>query len=276
VKFLLSFLLFAVLQNAAAAGLYDTLDDMRSGRSHCPATAQNIPALRPVAALDQAARELARGGGLEQSFKQSGYRFLRTSAINFSGDFANAGEYMARKGYCRQLQDAGLSEVGLYQDARQLWIVLAAPYAPSAGVSTAAGGRYVLDLVNQARARARSCGGTAFAAAPPLRWNDLLALASQRHADDMARSNYFSHAGRDGSNPGVRAERAGYRYRAVGENIAAGTQMTPEVAVAGWIKSPGHCANLMNATFTEMGAAFATDARSEMGVYWAQAFGAPR
>ena len=61
-----------------------------------------------------------------------------------------------------------------------------------------------------------------------------------------------------------------------GENIAAGSQMTPETAVAGWIRSPGHCANLMNPGFSEMGAAFAVDARSEMGVYWTQAFGAPR
>ena len=145
----------------AAAGFYDTVDDMRAGRRHCPATAQSAPPLRPVAALEQAARDLARGGNLEQSLKQSGYRAQRSSAINFSGDFAGAGEFMARQGYCRQLQDAGLSEVGLYQDARQLWIVLAAPYAPSAGVSAAAGGRYVLDLVNQARARPRNCGSKA-------------------------------------------------------------------------------------------------------------------
>jgi hypothetical protein len=46
--------------------------------------------------------------------------------------------------------------------------------------------------------------------------------------------------------------------------------------VAGWIKSPGHCANLMNPAFTEMGAAFAVNNRSEFGVYSAQAFGTPR
>jgi uncharacterized protein YkwD len=32
----------------------------------------------------------------------------------------------------------------------------------------------------------------------------------------------------------------------------------------------------MNPNFVDMGAAYALDARSEMGVYWAQAFGAPR
>jgi uncharacterized protein YkwD len=46
--------------------------------------------------------------------------------------------------------------------------------------------------------------------------------------------------------------------------------------VKGWIDSPGHCANLMNPAYTDMGAGFAVSAASEMGVYWAQAFGAPR
>ena len=92
----------------------------------------------------------------------------------------------------------------------------------------------------------------------------------------MARNNYFSHSGRDGSSPAQRVERAGYRYRATGENIAAGAQMTAENAVAGWIKSPPHCVNLMSPAYTEMGVAFAVDPRSDMGVYWTQAFGTPR
>ena len=136
-------------------------------------------------------------------------------------------------------------------------------------------GQRVLDLVNQARATPRYCGNSAFNAARPVRWNGSLAEASRLHSEDMARYNYFSHNGRDGSAPAQRIERAGYRYRAIAENIAAG-QMKPEEAVAGWIRSPSHCANLMNPLYTEMGAAFAINAGSEMGVYWAQDFGTPR
>jgi uncharacterized protein YkwD len=91
----------------------------------------------------------------------------------------------------------------------------------------------------------------------------------------MAHYNYFSHNGRDGSTPPERVLRMGYKFRATGQNIAAG-QSTPEDAVAGWIKSPPHCANLMNPAYTEMGVAFAADRNSELGVYWAQDFGAPR
>ena len=168
-----------------------------------------------------------------------------------------------------------MTEVGVYLDARQVWIVMAAPFAPSVGISEQAAGQRVLDLVNRARATPRYCGSKAFNAARPLRWNDSLAEASRLHAEDMAHHNFFSHSGRDGSNPAQRVERAGYRYRSTGENIAAGP-IKPEDAVAGWIKSPPHCANLMDPAFTEMGVAFAVDPGSKMGVYWTQAFGTPR
>ena len=168
-----------------------------------------------------------------------------------------------------------MTEIGIYADARQVWIVLAAPFAPSVEMSGQAAGQRVLELVNQARAAPRDCGNRAFKAARPVRWNEALAEASRLHAEDMARYNYFSHSGRDGSDPAQRVERAGYHYRVTGENIAAG-QRRPEDAVAVWVKSPAHCANLMNPAFTEMGAAFAVDAGSEMGVYWTQAFGTPR
>jgi uncharacterized protein YkwD len=52
--------------------------------------------------------------------------------------------------------------------------------------------------------------------------------------------------------------------------------MTADAAVQGWIKSPGHCANIMSPAYTEMGAAFVVNAQSSMGIYWAQVFGAAR
>ena len=108
-----------------------------------------------------------------------------------------------------------------------------------------------------------------------MNWSATLARAALGHSQDMARNNYFSHDGLDGSKPADRVTRAGYKWRATGENIAAG-QTTPEDAVAGWIKSPPHCKNLMKPVFTEMGVAFAVDQKSKMGVYWTQLFGTPR
>lgn len=270
-------LLIAFLPEAAAAGFYDTLNDLRAGRRSCPA-ASRMPDFVPRAELERVARNLAHGGELKASMKQAGYRALHAHAIHLEGGRveAQAAALIAKEGYCRRLQDPAMREAGFYLQQDKLWIVLAAPFEPSPGITGPAAGKRVLELVNQARARPRNCGNQAFAAAPPVRWNDTLAEASRRHAADMAQHNYFSHSGRDRSTPAQRVARAGYKYRATGENIAGGAKMTPDIAVAGWIKSPGHCANLMNPAFTEMGAAYATSADSDMGVYWAQAFGTPR
>jgi uncharacterized protein YkwD len=269
-------LLLTVCFDAAASDLYTTINRLRAGEGNC-AVAKQLPPLKPQAALERVARDLARGDKLEQSLNAVGYRATRSSTLSIRGDGVGtqAAGMLAKQSYCQHLQDAAMTEVGIYLDARQVWIVMAAPFAPLVGVSEQSAGQRVLDLVNQARATPRYCGNRAFDAARPVRWNDSLAEASRLHAEDMARYNYFSHSGRDGSDPAQRVERAGYSYRSMGENIAGG-QMKPEDAMAGWIKSPEHCANLMNPAFTEMGVAFAVDPRSEMGVYWAQAFGTPR
>ncbi|MEK6243834.1 MAG: CAP domain-containing protein [Pseudomonadota bacterium] len=269
-------LLLAVCLDAAASDLYTAINRLRAGGGNC-AVAAKLPPLKPQDALERVARDLSRGVNLQQSLKETGYRATRSRTLTIRGEGvgAQAAGMLAKQGYCPQLQDAAMTEVGIYLDARQVWIVMAAPFAPSVGVSEQAAAQRVLDLVNQARAAPRYCGSRAFSAARPVRWNDSLAEASRLHAEDMARYNYFSHIGRDGSDPPQRVKRAGYRYRSISENISAG-QMKPEDAVAGWIKSPLHCANLMDPEFTEMGAAFAVNARSEMGVYWTQSFGTPR
>jgi uncharacterized protein YkwD len=269
-------LLLAITFDAAASNLYTAINQLRAGEGNC-AVAERLPPLKPQPALERVARDLSQGYKLEQSLNEVGYRATRASAFSIEGDSvpAHAAGMLARPGSCQRLQNAAMTEVGVYLDAREVWIVLAAPFAPSVGAPGQAAGQRILDLINQARATPRYCGGTAFNAVRPVRWNDALAEASRLHVDDMARYNYFSHSGRDGSNPSDRVERAGYRWRATGENIAAG-QRNAEEAVAGWIKSPGHCANLMDPGFTEMGAAVAVNSRSEMGMYWAQEFGTPR
>ena len=268
--------LAASVDAVAAADLYRAINRLRAGGGQCAAV-ENLPAIQAHATLERAAQDVARGGELQQSLKQHGYRAARTRILSIKGQTvgAQAAEILARPQYCKSLQDAQLTQAGIYLDAGQLWLVMATPFAPSVALSGPAAGQRVLELVNHARATPRHCGERAFKAARPLRWNGTLAEASRLHAEDMARHNYFSHAGRDGSDPVQRVERAGYRFRATGENIAAGGSMQAEEAVAGWIKSPAHCANLMNPAYTEMGAAYAINPRSDMGIYWAQAFGTP-
>ncbi len=275
-RILLGLLVLGICFDVAASDLYATINRLRAGEGVCAAKEQLLP-LMPQAALERVAADLARGSKLEPSLKEAGYKQTRSKALWFQGDgvATQVAAMLANPSYCRQLQDAAVTEIGIYLDARQIWIVMAAPYAPAVAESQQAAGQRVLELVNQARTARRHCGNSLFNAARPLRWNDALAAAALLHAEDMAQHNYFGHTGRDGSDPAQRVERAGYNYRSTGENIAAG-QSNPEDAVASWIKSPEHCANLMNPAFAETGAAFGVDRGSDMGVYWTQTFGTRR
>jgi uncharacterized protein YkwD len=132
----------------------------------------------------------------------------------------------------------------------------------------------VVDLVNAARSKGRRCGSERFAPAPPLLASPRLDDAAAAHARDMARRNYFDHRGRDGKQPRDRVLRAGYQFRLTGENIAFGPETAEEV-VAGWLDSPGHCANIMEPRFEHIGVGLATG-RKRGRIYWVQTFGAPR
>ena len=223
---------------AAANDLYQAIDRLRAGEARC-SRAADLPPLTVRPQLEQAAAALARGKTLGEAVKDAGYRATRSAYITISGGGPREQLLaMLRSRYCSQLTDAAIADVGIYQDARQLWIVLAAPFAPRVSESEDTAAQNVLALVNRARAVPRNCGDRPFRAAGPLRWSDTLAEAAHLHAEDMARNNYFSHEGRDGLRPSQRVARAGYRYRAMGENIAAG-QTTSAEAVAGWIRAPG-------------------------------------
>jgi uncharacterized protein YkwD len=127
-----------------------------------------------------------------------------------------------------------------------------------------------LDRINLARSKGCNCGRTYFPPAPPLIWNDDLENAARGHALDMSERNYFSHTSKDGRSMSDRVTEAGYNFKGyksfiVGENIAQGQMSIPEV-MDGWLKSEGHCRNLMNPAFKEVGV-------SEIDHYWVQDFG---
>ncbi len=130
----------------------------------------------------------------------------------------------------------------------------------------------VLELVNAARAEPRRCGWRRFYSAPPLIRSDLLDRAARAHAEDMAARGRMEHAGGDGSTAPDRVTRAGFDWREVAENIAAG-QRTPEEAVASWLKSAPHCSNLMSPLYTQLGVGFAPAGAG--GPYWTQVFATP-
>ncbi|HSV50803.1 MAG TPA: CAP domain-containing protein [Burkholderiaceae bacterium] len=233
-------------------------------------------ALQESPALARAARFAAAGASLTDALAQASYKAQQSALVSLEGpEQASAVAAFLAQRYCQHLLRPEFGEVGSYRSGRRAWIVLAAPFTPPAVDDAQEVAQTVLQLVNLARAQPRQCGERLMAVAPAVRLNETLSAAALGHARDMARHGYIDHTGRDGSQPADRASRAGYRWRAIGENIAAG-QSTAQAAVAGWLKSPGHCANLMRPEYSEMGIAFAVNRASESGIYWAQLFGRPR
>jgi uncharacterized protein YkwD len=133
----------------------------------------------------------------------------------------------------------------------------------------------MLSAVNATRTKGTSCGGVAKPKAAALISNAKLIQAAEAHAKDMADKNYFSHTGKDGSNPGVRITRTGYSWSTYGENIAAGYPTVAD-AVKGWYASSGHCSNFMNGAFTQVGFGKATNAASTYKTYWVAVLAKPR
>lgn len=131
----------------------------------------------------------------------------------------------------------------------------------------------VLEIVNMHRAAGANCGSEgSFAPTEPLTMNPNLRCAARKHTLDMVDRNYFSHNSPEGDGPSVRIDAAEYDWSTWGENIARGSS-DAEGTMEQWMGSDGHCANIMNPSFTEIGVGYV--AGGEFGHTWTQVFGRP-
>jgi len=272
VRTLLLALLLANSHGLAATTSQDSVAAVNAVRARgCGSRPAGADTVRPDGRLDRVAAELADGGELKDALRSAGYRATQAAVLEVSGIPGSLERSLADRG-CKDVTDRVYRDLGVARRDGVTWLVLAAPLeAPAAGQAASVSAR-VLALVNEARAEKRRCGLKRYLAVPPLAASLALQAAASAHAEDMARRGVMGHAGGDGSTAAERATRAGYKWRTVGENVAMG-QSTPELAVAEWLDSARHCANIMDPDFTEMGVAVASNAN---GVYWAQVFGAPR
>jgi hypothetical protein len=100
-----------------------------------------------------------------------------------------------------------------------------------------------------------------------------LETAATRHAADMALKNYFSHTSSPGgASPFQRIAAAGFSGSPQGENIAAG-YASVRAAVAGWMCSAGHRANILSCRYNSVGGGWAFGASSTYRQYWVTDFG---
>jgi uncharacterized protein YkwD len=258
----------------ARSGLLDAINAERA--DGCGGRRGVRTPLRSSRQLNAAAQRVSRGEHLRDALSAAGYRATHTSLMTSSNvtNDKDLARDLARRS-CEELSDPAVRDIGILRRGQQAWILLAAPFATPELADEKEVRQRVLELTNEARSRARRCGPKPFPPVPPLTLSSKLTRAAIEHSQDMARHNEFEHEGSDGSTPPQRATRAGYAWRTVGENIAAGSTSAEEV-MQGWLASPGHCANLMDPRFTETGIGYVVDARSKSGVYWTQMFAVPR
>ncbi|MBQ8508878.1 MAG: SafA/ExsA family spore coat assembly protein [Clostridia bacterium] len=128
---------------------------------------------------------------------------------------------------------------------------------PELDSSVAAYEQQVVNLVNKIRADY---------GLSPLKHNWELSRVARYKSQDMRDNGYFSHTSPTYGSPFTMIRNFGISYRSAGENIARG-YATPEAVVNGWMNSSGHRANILNASFTEIGVGYVANGR-----YWTQMF----
>ena len=115
----------------------------------------------------------------------------------------------------------------------------------------------VVNLTNNERAKA---------GLKALQIDTKLTQSAQAKSQDMKDKNYFSHTSPTYGSPFDQMKSFGVSYKSAAENIAMGQRTAAEV-VDGWMNSPGHKANIMNASYTHIGVGL-----SDSGYYWTQQF----
>ena len=128
---------------------------------------------------------------------------------------------------------------------------------PEADASVTAFEQEVVRLVNEVRAQ----NGLS-----PLTANWELSRVARYKSQDMADNRYFSHTSPTYGTPFQMIKAFGLSFRTAGENIAYG-QRTPQAVMNGWMNSSGHRANILNASYTQIGVGYVAD-----GHYWTQMF----
>ena len=130
-------------------------------------------------------------------------------------------------------------------------------YIPLLDTSVTSYEQQVIDLVNEIRVKNGLSKLTA-------NWE--LSRVARYKSQDMHDKKYFSHTSPTYGSPFDMIKSFGISYRTAGENIAQGYR-TPQAVVDGWMNSSGHRANILNASYTQIGVGYVAD-----GNYWTQMF----
>ena len=104
---------------------------------------------------------------------------------------------------------------------------------------------------------------------PPLAKNREAARIARLKSQDMINNKYFSHNSPAYGSPFNMMENFGLKFSSAAENIAMG-QKSAAAVMKTWMNSPGHRANILSRTVTQIGVGAAKAANGTM--YWTQLF----
>ncbi len=110
----------------------------------------------------------------------------------------------------------------------------------------------------------------------PLKENTRLNTIAEERVSDMFAKGYFEHVSPSGDSASLVANREGYRYIVVGENIALGNFDNTQALLNAWMNSEGHRKNILNTAYTEIGVyAKESQYKGQKVLIAAQIFGRP-
>lgn len=111
------------------------------------------------------------------------------------------------------------------------------------GIATDISIQRLLELTNQKRSEH---------GLDALTYNEQLADAARRKAQDMIAKNYWAHFGPNNESPWGFILASGYRYETAGENLAKDFCCSPDVVNA-WMASPTHADNILRDSYKNIG-----------------------
>ena len=169
--------------------------------------------------------------------------------------WAKNGETAGTSGMAKRLEAIQIklvpknSDTSQFEDGKKAYI----KGTPTANYSTQA-----QEVLAQCNAQRQANGIAALSLDPEL------TKAANIRAQEIA--TLFSHTRPDGRKCFTVLDQIGYSYWSAGENIAAGYGNSSAV-MNGWMNSPGHRSNILNAGFKRLGVGYVYIPNSEYGYY---------
>lgn len=244
-------------------------------------SAAGAPQLERRAALDEAAarraRALARRAPeMKLAEEEPMDTLLRESGVLRYGRVQEHVEM--QQGYA----DASGVAVGRWREAADTWSMMMDPRMSAVGVATVVGDDgwlvlvtvfledlYVPDDLGEWEARLLASVNRIRVehGMPPQFASSDLSRIARLHSEDMARRDFFAHAGPEGYDLSRRVIGINLEYLRLAENIGRnrGQEDPVEVAISGWMKSAKHRKNILDGDLIRCGVGIAMD---EHGMFY--------